>query len=278
MTAGVSVVEVTCRWHAGARMHEQFQTFGLSLVRRGLFVRHTRRVDQLVDSTAAYFEQPGLEQLVSHPVAVRGYTTVVVLSDEAMVRYAGDLFMPDGPIPVSPDVHRDHAELLSDVRSGIDDAELDARLTWMIGCLVETASPGRLTARRPATARSHKRIVDHVREAIAANPASLDLQLYASDLGHTPFHISRVFRRAMGTTLTQHRNGVRVAAAIDQIGQGDRLADVAVDLGFADQSHLARVLQRAVNIPPGRLRRRLSGDHPQRVPGTDIHVQDAAPC
>ena len=211
-------------------------------------------------STAAYFEQPGLEQEVSHPVAVRGYTTVIVLSDEAMVRYAGDLFMPDQPIPVSLAVHLDHAELLSDVQVGIDEPEIDARLTWMIGRLVETASPGRLTARRPATARSHKRIVDHVREAIAANPASLDLPLYAAELGHTPFHISRVFRRAMGTTLTQHRNDVRVAAAIDQIGQGNRLADLAIDLGFTDQSHLARVLQRAVRIPPGRLRRRLSGD------------------
>lgn len=259
-TAGVSVVDVTCRWHAGALMREQFKTFGLTLVRRGFFVRHTRRVDQFSDSTAAYFEQPGFEQSVSHPIAVRGYTTVIVLSDEAMARYAGDLFMPDHPIPVSPDVHLDHAELLSDLQAGIDEAELDARLTWLIGRLVETAAPGRLTSRRPATARSHQRIVDHVREAIAADPASLELRRYAAELGHTPFHISRVFRRAMGTTLTQHRNAVRVAAAIDQIGQGHRLADLAVELGFADQSHFARVLQRAVQTQPGRLRRRLSRD------------------
>jgi AraC-like DNA-binding protein len=241
-------------------MREQFQTFGLSLVRRGLFVRHTRQVDQLGDSTAAYFEQPGLEQVVSHPVAVRGYTTVIVLSDEAMVRYAGDLFVPDRPVPVSPHVHLDHAELLSEVRIGIDEADLDARLTWLIGSLVETAAPGRLTAWRPATARSHHRIVDYLREAIAADPASLDLRRYASELGHTPFHVSRVFRRVMGMTLTQHRNDVRVAAAIDQIGQGQRLADLAAELGFADQSHLARVLQRSVQLPPGRLSRRLSED------------------
>jgi len=241
-------------------MHEQFQTFGLSLVRRGFFVRHTRHVDQLGDSTAAYFEQPGFEQVISHPVAVRGNTTVIVLSDEAMIRYAGDLFIPDRPIPISPDVHLDHAELLSEVRAGIDEAELDARVTWLIGRLVETTTPGRLTARRPATARSHQRIVNHLREAIAADPASLNLQRYAAELGHTPFHISRVFRLAMGTTLTQHRNEVRVAAAIDQIGQGQRLADLAAQLGFADQSHLARVLQRAVQLSPGRLRRRLSGD------------------
>jgi hypothetical protein len=109
--AGVAVVDVTCRWHAGARMREQFQTFGLTLVRRGLFVRHTRRIDQLGDSTTAYFEQPGHEQVVSHPLPAPGNTTVIVLSAEAMARYTGDVSMADRPIPVSPNVHVDHAAL-----------------------------------------------------------------------------------------------------------------------------------------------------------------------
>ena len=273
--AGVSIVDVSCRWHAGARMRERFQTFGLSVVRRGFFIRHTRQTDQFADSTTAYFEQPGLEQWVSHPLAVPGSTTVIVLSDEAMVRYAGDLSMPDRPIPVARDVHLDHASLLADVRAGIDKAELDTRLAWLIGRLVETSTPGRLTARRPATARSHRRIVDHAREAIAANPAALDLKGLAAELGHTPFHVSRVFRRATGTTLTQHRNEVRVAAAIDRLAQGDqRLADLAAELGFADQSHLARVLRRSVRLSPGRLRQRLSVDDPILALPSDNGVQD----
>lgn len=256
--AGVAVVDVSCRWHAGARMREQFQTFGLSLVRRGLFVRHTRRIDQLSDSTTAYFEQPGYEQLVSHPLPAPGNTTVIVLSAETMARYTGDVSMPDRPIPVSPDAHLDHAALLSDVRAGIDSGELDARLTWLIGRLVETGSPGRLTARRTRTARSHQRIVDHVREAIAANPTALDLSGLAAELGHSSFHVSRVFRQATGTTLIQHRNDIRVAAAIDQIAQGRGLADLAAELGFADQSHFARVFRRALRLSPGRWRDQLS--------------------
>src|SRR4051812_11432554 len=88
--AGVSLVDVSCLWHAGTSYREHFETFGLSLVRRGIFVRHARRIDQIVDSSIAYFEQPGLDQLVSHPLSVIGKTTVIVLSEEAMARYAGD--------------------------------------------------------------------------------------------------------------------------------------------------------------------------------------------
>src|SRR5919108_5024937 len=129
---GVSIVDVQCRWHAGARYRERFQTFGLSLVRRGVFVRHTRSTDQVGDPTAALFEQPGHERWVSHPLAVPGSTTVIVMSADAMARYTGDVSMPDRPIPVRPDVHVAHATLLAYLRSGIDEAELDARLTWLI--------------------------------------------------------------------------------------------------------------------------------------------------
>src|SRR5918999_4923820 len=275
-TRGVSIVDVHCRWHAGARYRERFQTFGLSLVRRGVFVRHTRSADQVGDPTAALFEQPGHERWVSHPLAVPGSTTVIVLSAEAMARYTGDVYMPDRPIPVSPAIHLHHADLLAGLRSGIDDGELDARLTWLIGCLVEADSPGRLTSHRAVTARSHQRIVNHVREAIAADPASLDLRRLAAELGHSPFHVSRVFRRITGTTLTQHRNDVRVAVAVDRIAEGhERLAELAAELGFFDQSHLARVLRRSVQLSPGRLRDRLvRGRRPGGVP--DNGVQDQA--
>ena len=256
-------------------MRERFQTFGLSFVRRGVFVRHRRRIEDVVDSTTAYFEQPDLEAEISHPLPVPGTTTVIILSPQVMARYAGDISMPDRPIPVTPDVQLAHAALLADLRGGIDEAELDARLTWLIGRLVETATPGRLTSRRAVTARSHQRIVAHVREAIAADPAALDLSRLSADLGHSPFHVSRVFHRATGTTLIDHRNQVRVAAAIDRIVQGDeRFADLAAELGFADQSHFARVLRSSVGLPPSRLREQISPEGPVRAPRSDNDVQD----
>jgi AraC-like DNA-binding protein len=254
-------------------MRERFQTFGLSLVRRGVFVRHTRRFEQVGDASTAHFEQPGFEQVVTHPVRAHGSTTVLVLADAAMGRYAGDTSMPDRPIPVTADVQVKHVALLAALRAGIDEAELDVRLTRLIGRLVETDTPGRLSARRPATARSHRRIVDHVREAIASDPATLDLQALAADLGHTSFHVSRVFRRMTGMTLIRYRNEIRIAAAIDRIAEGqDRYVDLAAELGFADQSHFTRVLARAVRLSPARLRRRLD------VPAlpADKHVQDMA--
>jgi hypothetical protein len=132
----VAVHEVTCHWEAGAGMKERFSQFGLCLVRRGMFVRTTPRAELLIDPTTAYFEQPGFEQQITHPRAAHGVTTVVLLSDEAMVRYAGDVTLPDVLIPIGPDVQLLHADLVADLRAGIDWRELDARLTDLIGLLV----------------------------------------------------------------------------------------------------------------------------------------------
>jgi AraC-like DNA-binding protein len=257
---GVTVHEVACHWEAGARMKERFSQFGLSLVRRGMFVRTTPRAEFLIDPTTAYFEQPGFEQQISHPRAAAGVTTVVLFSDDAMVRYAGDVTLPDVLIPIGPDVQLLHVDLVADVRAGIDRPELDARLTDLIGLLVERAAPGRLTARRPGTRAAHGRLVNLAREAIAADPASFDLGALAADLGCTPFHLSRVFHRMTGTTLTRYRNQVRATAVIDRVAAGEeKLADLAAELGFADHSHLVRVLRRAIGQPPSELRRRFRG-------------------
>jgi AraC-like DNA-binding protein len=39
----------------------------------------------------------------------------------------------------------------------------------------------------------------------------------------------------------------------------ENLADLAAELGFADHSHLVRVLRRAIGQPPSALRRRFRG-------------------
>jgi hypothetical protein len=101
------------------------------------------------------------------------------------------------------------------LRQGIDQFEAEDRLAGLLGGLFEATASGRLTPARAATVRAHDRIVDVVKEAIMSDLAGSDLRKLAALTGHSPFHVSRVFRRRAGVTLTQFRNRLRVAAAID---------------------------------------------------------------
>lgn len=98
------------------------------------------------------------------------------------------------------------------------------------------------------------------REAILADvPQSATLCGLAELLGVSPFRLSRVFSRQTGTSLTRFRNRVRVGRAMDRLADGETaLADLAHDLGFADQAHLTRTVRDHVGSTPVELRRLLS--------------------
>jgi AraC-like DNA-binding protein len=113
-----------------------------------------------------------------------------------------------------------------------------------------------MTTERPTTVSSHERIVDHAREAIAADPAGVEISELSKGLGYSRFHVSRIFTLVTGTTLTAHRNRVRVSAALDRLAAGEaNLAALAADLGFVDQSHMVRALRRFTGMHPSGLRR-----------------------
>lgn len=252
---GAHIVTIECAKRAGSLGFEQLEAYGLVLLRRGGFLRTVAGRPAWVDASCGYFERPGVEQAIAHQVDGGDACTVVVLSDDAVVAYAGDAVLPDEPMPTSLRIDIEHRALVMRLRQGIDHFEVDERLTRLLGAFTERALPGRLSTCRPETDTAHRRIVDLARQAIAADPASVDLGQLARDMGHSRFHVSRVFSRITGTTLAQHRNRMRVTFALDRLAAGERnLALLAADLGFVDQSHMVRVVRQATGESPSRLR------------------------
>jgi AraC family transcriptional regulator len=64
------------------------------------------------------------------------------------------------------------------------------------------------------------------------------------------------FRRFFGTSVTEYVRRRRIERAMDVLVDSDRsLSDLALDLGFCDQPHLARVFKELTGTSPGRYRR-----------------------
>jgi AraC-like DNA-binding protein len=81
----------------------------------------------------------------------------------------------------------------------------------------------------------------------------------ASLLAVSPHHLSRVFRAQTGHTIARHRMRLRARAALDRLAGGElELARLAAELGFADQSHLTRVVRAETGATPSALRAALS--------------------
>ncbi|MCK2219189.1 helix-turn-helix domain-containing protein [Actinomadura sp. ATCC 31491] len=103
-------------------------------------------------------------------------------------------------------------------------------------------------------------VVVAAREAIAADhPAAAGLLSLAALLEVSPYRLSRAFTQELGVSLTHYRNRVRVGRALDRLEGGDTgLAELAADLGFADQAHMTRTIRRHAGHTPAVLRRLLS--------------------
>jgi AraC-like DNA-binding protein len=85
---------------------------------------------------------------------------------------------------------------------------------------------------------------------LPASPPSLDEVAHLMGLHRTS--ALRRFRREVGATPHEYAMQIRLRLARRGLARGASPADVAIDLGFADQSHLTRAFARQFGLPPGR--------------------------
>ncbi|WP_445262600.1 AraC family ligand binding domain-containing protein [Pseudomonas sp. EA_105y_Pfl2_R69] len=86
-----------------------------------------------------------------------------------------------------------------------------------------------------------------------ATPPSLEALAQAVNL--SPFHFARVFRRATGLPPHAWLKQRRLEQARGLLKSGCTPLNVALQLGYADQSHLSRQFKQAYGVAPGEYRR-----------------------
>jgi AraC family transcriptional regulator len=77
--------------------------------------------------------------------------------------------------------------------------------------------------------------------------------------GVHPVHLARAFRRAFGCSVGEYMRRQQVGRAMALLSAGKlSLAAVAFEAGFADQSHMTRLIHAETGLTPGEWRRRFS--------------------
>jgi AraC-like DNA-binding protein len=196
-------------------------------------------------------QRPGEIQQVAHP-AGGDVCTSMTISPELAGRIGAS-----GQFRVSPVVDLAHRQLVSRAVGGADAVELADRAAEVAGAVLAEPVP----VPRPG-------LIEDARALLGARPA-LPLTRLAAELGVSAWYLSRTFHRATGITLSRYRRRLRARAALEQfvVGAttgtvGTSLADLAAQLGFADQAHLCRALQAENGRTPTALRALLSPPRP----------------
>ncbi|MBV9005184.1 MAG: helix-turn-helix transcriptional regulator [Solirubrobacterales bacterium] len=257
VTEGLGIYDVACRHGSGRGENVEYaSSHALVFVRRGCFVRSADGAEALLDPTLAYCTNPGQEQRYDHPHADGDDCTMVILEPELVASICGgEPELPSTPVATSPRTDLQQRLLVAaSRRSPHDEDELFERALALVADALEHAEPARVASGRPATDKTRRALADGARELLAADPDT-SLPELARELAVSPHHLSRVFRSICGHSIARHRMRLRARAAAERLIRGDRdLARLAADLGFADQSHLCRVLRSETGTTPSALR------------------------
>ena len=85
----------------------------------------------------------------------------------------------------------------------------------------------------------------------------VDLREVATDVSVDPAHLCRTFRRLRHRTIGDCVLGLRIQLACRAlVSTAEPLSELALRLGFTDQSHLTRMFKRMTGVTPGTYRRR----------------------
>jgi AraC family transcriptional regulator len=96
--------------------------------------------------------------------------------------------------------------------------------------------------------------ITEVRERIGAEEAQRrSLARLASEFGVHPVYLARAFRSYYGITIGSLRRRLRAERAVAQLrARRESLAELALDLGYSDQSHFTREFKRETGWTPAR--------------------------
>lgn len=234
--------------------------FAVILLRAGGFRRDAEGRQSFVDPGGGYLSRHGVEERFAYPLGEVDVCTLIGLTAEAFAEHVDDVArQQDWHLRTSSSFDLRHRELVAACRRGVDRFEATERVLLLLSELPPRIDRDATSDQRAATRAEHRRLVQAVQEALAGGHLTAGLDELARLAGSSPHHLSRVFRRLTGRTITAYRNELRVRAVLEDLAQGAAdVASLAAAYGFADHAHLTRTVRRHVSDPPVVLRRKLS--------------------
>jgi AraC-like DNA-binding protein len=236
--------------------HEEFQ---LCLIEEGEGDLTYRGARHLTPPASLFIVHPGESHSnSSFTRAGCSYRTIFVATD-ALRRAAAQVFGRDRGVPFFPSTVIFEPDVLARFRrlhvafeEPAASLERESLLLNFSADLLARFGEQRASPVAPAPTRTS---VARAREYLAENYVeNVTLERLARLAGLSPFHFSRLFREQFGMPPHAFQNQVRVARAKSLLAAGYPVSRVAVQTGFADQSHLTRQFKRLTGVTPGQYR------------------------
>lgn len=251
------VCEGTCR-HKSAE--ECVAATHLVFPYRGAYVQHSGRVEVVAEPNQIVFINEDEAYRVSHPVEGGDASLSIRLDTPTLLELASaDYLQVKGrPAFNQSRLHLDaHVQVLTAlVRHRLSRGVIETLEAESLALELLRRALSGCSSRAAAGSIGRRKLVDRAKLVLASDLARRwTLAAIAAEVGVSPVYLTQVFQQVEGLPLYRYQLQLRLARALDLLGDNAGLTSLALDLGFSSHSHFSAAFKRAYGQTPSAFQR-----------------------
>jgi AraC family transcriptional regulator len=270
-------------WHCtghddGNHREEWCDAHEVAVTRRGVYSREVGRMHIVADPSTVVFWNDAEAYRIRHPVPGgddcsifrfrQGAFREFIASLAPRLSDAETLHFPVAQCSLQGRTYLTHRSAVVAAQALAYGAQEDPLAVEELGLAFLQDVVG-FTPRRAVSNRHAREYANRVRIVIGARfKESLSLTQIGESVECSPYHLTRVVRQALGTSIHQLLVRLRLRAALEQlVSTTAGISPIAFDVGFASHSHFSHAFRREFGATPTAVRRAMARRGSRALPG-----------
>jgi AraC family transcriptional regulator len=227
---------------------------------RGVYIHHVGEVASVAEANQVIFINEGEPYQVSHPVAGGDSSLSIAASATTLMELA----------PVDYLHARDRAAfnrsrlrvdartqaLTALLRHSLNRGAMETLEAESLTLALLRRALGKRTSHAATGRVGRQKLVDRAKLVLSSDLGRRwTLGEIAADVGVSPVYLTQMFQQVEGLPLYRYQLRLRLARALDLLGDYLDLTDLALDLGFSSHSHFSAAFKQAYGQTPLKFQR-----------------------
>jgi AraC-like DNA-binding protein len=260
-TATANVRDVVC--DGGCRHKsaaECAQTTYFVFPYRGVYVRHVGREESVAESNQVVFFNKGEEYRISHPVEGGDACLSVGVAEHRLEELASKEHVrnEDGVTFRRQRLRIDARTqaLVAMLRYSLDRKVAETLEAETLTLSLIRRALGERTSHAAGASAGQRKLVDRAKLLLSSDPARRwTLNEIGAAVGVSPVYLTQLFQKVEGMPVYRYHLRLRLAHALDLLGQYDDLTRLGMDLGFSSHSHFTASFRQVYGRTPAEFQR-----------------------
>jgi AraC-like DNA-binding protein len=222
-----------------------------------LYVRHHGDELCVAETGQVLLSNANADYRTHHPVS-GGDASLVVQVEETMLRELTPQALlrdADAFAPLRLRIDARAQALVAMLRHSLREAIAEPLEAESLALTLVQRSLGPRTAHAAGSTSGRQRLADRTKLVLASDLSRRwTLAEIAAEIGVSPVYLTQVFQQVEALPLYRYQLRLRLARALDRIGEIDDLGQLGLELGFSSHSHFSAAFQHAYGRSPSEFR------------------------